>query len=161
MALKELYIKTGGTSSPSGSTDQYVTGGWVDAFETWGLSLEDEGLSRLITPRSHKQPVTNKNVTASGAYVIPSTIGYVDERTVSLPMHIVAPDKETFWARYRSFCSQVLSQGTVYLKSGYFMDGGNTPEPVVFTFIYQDVQNFTEFIREMAKFDVVFYESNG
>ena len=134
-------------------------GSWRDAYTQWGLSLEDEGLSRLITPRPHKQPVTNKNVTAAGASVIEATIGYEDERTLTLPMHITAPDKATFWSRYHSFVSDVLSQREiVYLRSNYFKSGNTF---IVFSLIYQDVQNFTEFMQEMAKFDVVFYESNG
>lgn len=140
-----------------GELDIYVGGTWKDAYTQWGLSLEDEGLSRLITPRPHKQPVTNKNVTAAGAHVISATVGYEDERTISLPMHITAPDKATFWSRYRNFCS-VLGAGTVRLRSNYYKDGNGNP--ISFTLIYQDVQNFTEFIQEMAKFDVVFYESN-
>lgn len=131
---------------------------WTDAYTQWGLSLEDEGLSRLITPRPHKQPVTNKNVTADGARVIEATIGYEDERTLTLPMHITAPDKATFWSRYHSFVSNVLSQGKISLRSNYFKNGSTF---IVFNLIYQDVQNFTEFMQEMAKFDVVFYESNG
>lgn len=123
-----------------------------DAYTEWGLSLEDEGLSRLMTPRPHKQPVTNKNVTANGARVVCGT-NLLDERTISLPMHITAPNRETFWSRYYAFCSQVLNGGTVTLKSTYMNE--------TFSLIYQDVQNFTEFIQQMCKFDVVFYESNG
>ena len=141
----------------TGELEIYTGGSWKDAYTQWGLSLEDGGLSKLVTPRPHKQPVTNKNVTASGAHVIDATVGIVDERTISLPMHITAPDKATFWSRYRAFCS-VLEAGTITLRSNYFKDGNGSP--IVFTLIYQDVQNFTEFIQEMAKFDVVFYESN-
>jgi len=124
-----------------------------DAYNTWGLSLEDEGLSRLVTPRPHKQPVTNKNVTANGAAVVVGT-GYVDERTISLPMHITAPDKATFWARYDAFCQSVLN-GTqpITLRSVY--------KDETFHLYYQDVQNFTEFMQQLAKFDVVFYEANS
>lgn len=142
----------------TGELEIYAGGSWKDAYTQWGLSLEDEGLSKLVTPRPHKQPVTNKNVTASGAHVIDATIGYEDERMLTLPMHITAPDKATFWTRYQSFVSSVLSQGNVTLRSNYFKNG-NTP--ISFNLIYQDVQNFTEFAQQMCKFDVVFYESNG
>ena len=142
----------------TGELEIYTGGSWKDAYTQWGLSLEDGGLSKLVTPRPHKQPVTNKNVTANGARVIDVSVGKVDERTLTLPMHITAPDKATFRSRYQAFVSDVLSQGKVRLRSNYFKNG-NTP--IVFSLIYQDVQNFTEFIQEMAKFDVVFYESNG
>lgn len=142
-----------------GELDIYVGGQWKDAYTQWGLSFEDEGLSKLVTPRPHKQPVTNKNVTASGAHVISTTVGYEDERTISIPMHITAPDKATFWSRYRAFCSEVLGPGTVTLRSNYFKNSSGSP--MSFSLIYQDVQNFTEFMQQMAKFDVVFYESNG
>lgn len=142
-----------------GELDIYVDGQWKDAFTKWGLSLEDVGLSRLVTPRPHKKPVTNKNVTANGAHVISSTVGFEDERTLSIPMHITAPDKTTFWARYHAFCSEVLRPGPVTLRSNYFKNSSGTPIP--FSFIYQDVQNFSEFRQRKAKFDVIFYESNG
>ncbi len=142
-----------------GELDIYVGGQWKDAYTQWGLSLEDEGLSRLMTPRPHKQPVTNKNVTASGATVISSTVGYEDERTITLPMHITAPDKATFWSRYRSFCTDVLGQGTVTLRSNYY--NNSSGNPISFSLIYQDVQNFTEFMQQMCKFDIVFYEANS
>lgn len=148
MPAGELFIKTKGTG-----------GSYVDAYNTWGLSLEDEGLSRLITPRPHKSPVTNKNVTASGAYVIANTIGKEDERTISVPMHITARTKADFWTQYEAFCADVLARGTVYVKVVLHPTAQTTKE-LTWTLVYQDAQNFTEFIQEMAKFDVVFYESN-
>lgn len=145
----ELFISTSGTS------------GYVDAYEQWGLSLEDGGLSNLMKPDPHKQPVTNKNVTAYGAYVIGSTVGYVDETTVNVPMHITARTRADFWAKFDSFCSQVLSHGTVNLKVVLNLSSNETKTLTYNNLIYQDVQNFTEFMQEMAKFDVVFYKSNG
>ena len=143
---------------PAGELDIQVGGAWKDAYTEWGLSLDDIGLSRLVTPRPHKQPVTNKNVTANGAHVIASTVGHEDERTLIIPVHITAPDRTTFWARYHAFCSEVLSNGTVTLRSNYFKKNNTS---IVFTFIYKDVQDFTEFIQKMARFSIVFYEANS
>ena len=143
---------------PAGELEIRVNGTWKDAYTEWALSLSDDGLSRLMTPKPHKQPVTNKNVTANGAAVIESTVGYLDERTISLPMHIKAPDKVTFWTRYNAFCDDVLNKGTVVLRNNNFKKNGAA---VVFSFKYLDVQNMTEIIQQLCKFDVIFYEPNG
>lgn len=71
------------------NTKLYING--HDAEATWGLRLDGDqsGYDALTAFKPLKEPVTNKNVTAEGAYVVCGT-GLVDERTVSVPVHIVA-----------------------------------------------------------------------
>ena len=40
-----------------------------DAYTTWGLSLEETGLSKLMTPAPHKEPVQNKNMAMNGTKI--------------------------------------------------------------------------------------------
>ena len=136
----ELFIKTS------------RTGGWYDAYTRWGLSLEDGALSRLMTPPPHKEPVSNKNVMMDGISVVQDQF-FADVRSVSLEMHIVAPRKDVFWARYASFCTEVLNEGYIDLVTRY--------EPTkVYHFLYSDCTQFTEFQETMAKFTLSLNEPN-
>ena len=144
MPKGELYIKTRLTTSPQGSADSNATDGWVDAYDTWGVSLEDGALSRLMTPAPMKDPVTNKNVISHGVSIVQSTF-YYDVRSVSLEMHITAPDKAAFMARYKRFCVDVLAPGILHIKTKYDPD-------TVYNFRYVDCTQFSQFRLEMAKF---------
>ena len=151
MPAGELYIKTANTISPQDTTDPNETDGWVDAFKAWGLSMEDEGLGRLIAPDPHKPPVTNKNATAHGAHIV-TGIGLLDEVTISLPVHITAVSRAQFWQRFAAFC-EVLQAGGISVKTCY-------QPSVTYDFTYQACQNFSEFMQEMAKFDLILYKNN-
>lgn len=151
MPAGELYIRTANTVSPQ-STDPYVKDGYVDAYTAFGLSMEDEGLGRLIAPIPHKEPVVNKNVTAHGAMVIESSCGLHDEQTISIPVHITAPSRAAFWTRYAAFCSTIDSD-YIHVKTCYT---GNKE----FKCRYLACQNFSEFMQQMAKFDLVLYLPN-
>lgn len=130
---------------PHGELFIRATGGgeFEDAYDTYGLSLNEEGLSRLMTPAPLKEPVSNKNVITHGASILQSSL-VKDVRQVSLGMHISAPDKTTFLSRYASFC-QLLDNGFIDIKTKY-------QEGVVYHFIYLDCTQFSEFNRELAKF---------
>ncbi len=132
-----------------------------DAFDHYGLSLDDEGLSRLMTPAPHKEPITNKNVITDGMAIMQGSF-YKDSRTVSLGMHIIARPsvengvsytaKENFLRQYNAFCD-VLSAGAIDLKTAFQPN-------VVYHFIYKDCTQFTEFNQEMAKFILTLEEPN-
>jgi len=114
-----------------------------DAYTTWGLSLEETGLSKLMTPAPHKEPVQNKNMAMNGTKIV-GAVNLKDVRTVSLPVHITAPNKSAFLIRYASFCAE-LDTGRLDISTKY--------EPgKVYHFIYEDCQQFSEFMLEMAKF---------
>ncbi len=158
MAAKTLYIKTSGTSSPQSSDDGLATGGWVDAYTTWGLSLSETGISRLMTPAPHKQPVYNSNVISDGKAVMQNTF-YHDVRQVSLEVHITAKAgggqtaKENFITQYSNFCTQVLGAGYIEMRLGF-------QPSVIYKFIYLDCTQFSEFKLEMAKFTLTLEEPN-
>ena len=42
----------------------------MDAFVTYGVSLESEGMSKLMTPAPHKEPVQNKNLAMNGTAIV-------------------------------------------------------------------------------------------
>ena len=125
---------------------------WVDAFVMYGVSLESEGMSKLMTPAPHKEPVQNKNLAMNGTAIV-GAVGYKDVRTLSVPMHIVARSKEGFLTRYAAFCSEILDAGWIHVKTKY-MSG------VVYHFRYVDCQPFAEYNMDMAKFTLSLEEPN-
>lgn len=124
----------------------------VDTYTAYGMSLEDGGLERLMTPAPNKQPVTNKNVVTDGAGVVDVTVGHKDERTVSVPFHIIAADQSDFLTKYAAFCA-VLNNGNLAIRTKWQPN-------VVYHFIYIDCQQYQQFIGGMAKFTLSLYEPN-
>lgn len=124
----------------------------MDAYDEYGLSLEDEGLSRLMTPAPHKEPVQNKNMAMHGTS-IKGGVNYKDVRTLSLPMHITATTRQQFFQRYWKFCNEILDAGWVHVKHSA-MDG------VVFHFRYVDCPSCSVYHRKMAKFALSLEEPN-
>ena len=120
-----------------------------DAYTTWGVSLDEQGLSKLMTPAPHKQPVQNKNMAMDGTHIV-GQVGHKDVRTVSLPMHITASSRSDFLTKYAAFCA-VLDTGWLHISTSY--------EPgKVYHFIYVDCQQFSEFVLEMAHFTLTLSE---
>ena len=144
MAKEKLYIKTTATPVITDSEDEHVGGGWVDAYEQWGMSLEPTALSRLMAFAPSKEPVTNKNVISHGASIVQSQF-YKDVRQVSLEMHISAPDRTTFLQRYKSFQSQVIDPVLIHMKH-------SSDPSTVYHFLYLDCPQFTQFRLKKAKF---------
>lgn len=124
----------------------------TDAYTAYGMSLEDGGLARLMTPAPNKQPVSNKNVVTDGASVVGVTVGCKDERTVSIPFHIIAADQSDFLTKYAALCA-VLDNGIVSISTRWQPN-------VVYHFIYIDCQQYQQFIVGMAKFTLSLYEPN-
>lgn len=136
----DLYIKGTGTNNQ-----------FVDAYTTFGMSLEDTGISRILCPAPNKQPVTNKNVNVHGATIVAGT-GCKEERTIGVPFHIVAASKTAFNNYYDALCD---------LLDGGWVDVKLARKPnTVFHFQYIDCQQYTEYNGEMAIFNLQLYEPN-
>lgn len=95
----------------------YING--LDAFETWGIDLEDGAVTNLMTPPALKELVRNSSRLEHGRrYVVP-TSGYAtpkyDERQVDLPIHLISTSSTDFFAKYQAFCDDVLIKGAFTL----------------------------------------------
>lgn len=115
-----------------------------DAYDTWGISLDETGLSKLMTPAPHKEPVQNKNMAMNGTHIVGS-VALKDVRTVSLPMHITSQSRGGMLSQYAAFCTDVLDTGYVNIWTRY-------QPSIEYHFIYEDCQQFQEFMLDMAKF---------
>jgi len=118
----------------------------VDAFERYGLNLEDGALSTLMTPAPLKDFIESISRLKHGKTVIPKNPKY-DSREITLPFHIVASTKDEFFEKYQKFCSEVLANGKFEIETRY--------QPgVVYRLVYLNCTQFRQFQQEMAVFSL-------
>lgn len=118
----------------------------ADAFERYGINLEDGALSTLMTPPPMKEFIESKSRMKHGKTVIAKAPKY-DAREITLPFHLIAKSKEEFFQKYNLFCEEVLAQGKFELKTRYQPN-------VVYRLVYVSCTQFRQFIREMAVFSL-------
>lgn len=122
-----------------------------DAYTTWGLSMDETSLSALMTPSPNKELIENKSRLEHGKRVIISN-PKKDERNLTLQINITAPDKDTFFTRYDSFCDE-LDIGVLDIRTKY-------RPSVVYRTTYQSCQQFSEFMQGIGKFVLKLNEPN-
>ena len=152
---------------------------WVDMYDTYGISLSDASLSRLMTPAPNKEAVENTSRRQHGKRVVRDSL-YVkkDARDVLLEMHITARPttdgvisytaRQNFWRQYQAFCSDFLDLGFFDIASAYIKDsvggaqvtvGGTSYGKLsVFRMTYVSCEEFSEFMQELAKFSITLNE---
>ena len=137
------YVKK---SVANGYVRAGVTQVWVDAFDRYGISLDETGVSKLMTPAPNKEIVENKSDLEDGKRVVrDSSDVRKDERNFNLILNITAPNQDEFIARYARLCSEVLDKG--------FMDFYTPYCPhTVYRLTFLDCNQFSEFDRRVGKF---------
>lgn len=129
----------------------YNSNQWVDAYTQWGISLEPGGMDALMAPPPNKQPVVNKNQTAWGAQVIVSEL--TDERTLAIPMHIVASTRALYYQKYYAFVAFVKNNRFKIRVKDYTGTKRETNE-----LHFLECQNYRSFNGTMALFSLSVYE---
>lgn len=118
----------------------------ADAFERYGINLEDGALSALMTPPPMKEFIESRSRLKHGKTVIAKVPKY-DDREITLPFHLLAKNKEDFFTKYNLFCEEVLAKGKFELKTRFQPD-------VVYRLVYLSCTQFSQFIRKMAVFSL-------
>ena len=122
-----------------------------DAYETWGISMDDTSLSALMTPPAVKPYISNDDRTKHGKEYLTTPV-YVDSRDLTLQLNLTAKDEEQFFARYIAFC-EVLTKGVLDIETS-FQSG------VIYHCIYQSCSQFSQFMRGIGKFVLKLTELN-
>lgn len=123
-----------------------------DAYTTWGILIDTQSLSALMTPAANKEYINNESRLSNGTqYLVPST-PKVAHRDLTLTLQLVAPTEEAFFTRYQSFCNE-LKGGTLHIWTGYQPN-------VVYKCLYVSCTQFTQFMRGIAKFSLKLIEPN-
>lgn len=120
-----------------------------DVWKEFGMSLSDTGLSALMAPAPVKPYPTNKSRREHGTRIVDADVK-VDERTVTLPFHIVAPTREKFFENYRALM-KLLQSGELEVRTIYNKDE-------VYRLYYQSCTQFGEWHQKMAKFTLKMLE---
>lgn len=122
----------------------YING--KDAYLTWGIFLDETALSALMTPAPNKEFISNKYRSKDGKSVIKHN-PRLDEREITLPFNMTAKDTDTFMTNYARFCEEVLAKGELVICTRF--------QPNVwYRCIYLSCTQFSQCIREMAKFSL-------
>ena len=99
-----------------------------------------------MTPAPNKEFISNKYRSKDGKSVIKHN-PRLDEREITLPFNMTAKDSDTFMTNYASFCEEVLANGELVIRTRF--------QPNVwYRCIYLSCTQFSQFIREMAKFSL-------
>ena len=114
----------------------------ADAFERYGINLEDGALSTLMTPAPMKEFIESKCRVMHGKKIITKEPKY-DAREITLPFHLIAKSK--LLLNHKLFSDEVLDTGKFELKTKYQPN-------VVYRLVYLSCTQFRQFIREMATF---------
>lgn len=120
----------------------YING--KNAFTEYGIFMDDTSLSTLMTPAPNKEFISNKYRSKDGKRVIRHN-PRLDEREITVSFNMTAGSVETFLANYHKFCEDVLATGEVTIHTSLLPD-------VWYRCVYLSCSQFSEFIREMAKF---------
>ncbi len=122
--------------------------GYVDAYDRYGLSLDDGTAGQLIMATPDKEPVGYSNALSDGVSYLGGSVGVKDEHTMSLEAHIYAPDEAEFLRRHDLFVNEVCNLGR-----GEFIRLKTKRHPNrVYRVMYRNFQQFTTFNMEMAMF---------
>ena len=122
----------------------YING--KNAYTTWGVCMDDTALSALMTPAPNKEFISNKYRNKDGKHVIKHN-PRLDERDITIGFNMIANDEETFLYNYAKFCEEVLATGELTIWTSF--------QPNVwYRCIYTSCTQFSQFIRQMAKFSL-------
>ena len=139
MPRGELYIRKKGDAT------------FVDAFNTYGVSLSSGSINALLTPASQKEVPTNKSRLIDGDIALPIA-PKVDAREIALEMHITAHNESVFWLRYNSFMNLLENRDIELYVS-------KRPDDI-FKLEYTSCTQFAQYMYGIAKYSLKFKEHN-
>ena len=122
----------------------YING--KDAYDNWGIFLEDGALSSLMTPAPCKEFISNKYRSKSGKHMIKHN-PRLDERDITLSFCMTAKSETVFLANYANFCDDVLSTGELTIRTSF---QPNT----YYRCIYLSCSQYSQYLRQLAKFSL-------
>lgn len=127
----------------------YING--QDAFTTWGISLEQTGITALIAPPPMKSVVESKSRLEHGKRVVNKLPRY-EARDITLPLHLVAKDTSEFMSKFSSFCQELKKPDLLKISTSYSGD--------VYKCIYLSCTQFGEFLKGYGSFSLKLNEPN-
>lgn len=121
---------------------------WIngrDAYTTWGITMDTQSLSALMTPPALKERVESQSRLADGSCLV-GAAPRLAARQLTLTLNLTARTEEQFFARYASFCEE-LATGRLVIETAY-------QRGVTYRTAYVSCTQFTQFMRGIAKFSL-------
>lgn len=126
----------------------------IDVYEEYGISMDNNALSTLMTPPSKKGWITNEVRDEDGVRYVGGTYSPKKQsRDISITFNLSASSEEEFFSRYNSFCQDILEEGVLNIRTSFQPN-------VVYRCIYESCTQFTQFRRCMAFFNLKLIEPN-
>lgn len=123
----------------------------MDAYTQWGISMDSNALSALMTPAAMKERVSNESRLEHGRRVL-NIAPRLMQRDLTLTFNLVAESEAQFFARYISFCEE-LKKGELNIKTSFQPD-------VTYKCLYVSCTQFSEFMRGIGSFVLKLIEPN-
>ncbi len=123
-----------------------------DAYDRWGLSMDNTSLSQLMGPAPMKDMILNRSRLENGVRRIRDGRKY-DERTIKLGAHIVAGSDAEFIRLFNKFKAEVLDSGRLDIQVSYVPD-------TVYRCDYLSCSSFGVYGRQLANFVLTLVESD-
>lgn len=127
----------------------YING--KDAYTQWGITIDTQSLSALMTPAGQKALVENKSRLEHGKRVITNNPKQ-ESRDLALTLQLIASDETAFFTQYNSFCDE-LKLGRLVIRTKYQPN-------VYYKCDYISCSQFTQFCRGIAKYSLKLNEPN-
>lgn len=128
----------------------YING--QDAYTTWGVSLEDGALEALMAPPPRKPSIVNESRLEHGKRRM-DLAPRIDERELTLPIHLVAATKAQYLTRYGSFLTELRNKEYIVITTSHQPNER-------YKCMYVSCQQFRQFIDGMAVFSLRLTEPN-
>ena len=122
-----------------------------DSYDSWGISMDTSSLSALMTPAPNKEFIENKSRLEHGKRIITAN-PKMDERNLTLTIHLTAKDEDDFFEKYNNFCKE-LATGILNIRTKYQPN-------IMYRTVYLSCNQFTQFVRGIAKFSLKLVEYN-
>ena len=120
--------------------DLYING--IDAYDEWGMGLEDGGVSVLLTPPGNKSYLKNTSRLEHGSRMMTNN-AKMEERELTLSIHFSAKSRNEFFVKYASF-ADVLKTGVLDIELPRIQPG------VTYHCVYISCSQFRQLIQGIA-----------
>lgn len=136
---------------PQGQLFINGTGDSHDAFIQYGVSLSDTAIANLMSPPAMKEDIINESRLEHGRRHT-STGNKMQERELSLPIHLIASSQADYLTKYAAFLN-VLKGVELTIRTS-FQSG------VVYHLRYVSCTQFTQYLNGIAKLMLRVVEPN-
>ncbi len=122
-----------------------------DAYKEWGVTLDNNALTALMTPAGNKEPVINESRTEHGKRVA-NKLPRMESRELTLTINLTAKNEQDFFAKYDAFCEE-LQKGNLDIQTSF-------QKNKVYHCYYVSCTQFSQFMRGIASFALKLVEPN-